>query len=90
MLLYRTWRDTNGLRKLFSCYAWVVFYELKDSVNGLLILSPKTLFSIVINVISIVNIDTLDTDKYGRTLLWTETFKYVAHICSDIIYQFQE
>ena len=36
VLLYCTWRDANGLCEDFSCYAWVVFDELENSINGIL------------------------------------------------------
>ena len=61
VLLYSTWRDANGLCQNLSCYSWVVFYELENSVNGLLFFFLTTfLTTLLINVFCIITITNTD------------------------------
>ena len=73
VLLYCTWRDANGLCEDFSCYAWVVFDELENSINGLpffflttflttlLTTFLTTQLTYIYGIITITNIDTFYT-----------------------------
>ncbi len=63
VLLYCTWRDANGLCEDFSCYAWVVFDDLENSINGLLFFFLTTLLINVFCIITITNIDTINSDN---------------------------
>ena len=80
VLLYCTWRDANGLCEDFSCYAWVVFDELENSINGILFFFLTTFLPTFLTTFLTTFLITQLTYIYGIiTITNIDTFLYHQH-----------
>ena len=80
MLLYRTWRDSNDLSEELPCYAWVVFYQLENSIYGLLFIFLTTylttfLTTMRMNLFNIFTIAYIDPFNTIYIELWQCQYK---------------